>query len=172
MEFFCFWAIIGPIVGAMIGSSRNNTIGGAFLGFFLGPIGWVICIFFDVRPQCPVCQGRLEQRVSVCPHCQTALIQMASDKYIKAPERKRQPQPEDYPTELPPERSDTPQRKREILEEGNFTEFDRLICACGQKVEFPPRLLNSTLVCPSCGTETVATTENCKKLVEVKKQAP
>ncbi len=39
---FLLFAIIGPVVGYLIGNPKGYGILGAVLGFFLGFIGWII----------------------------------------------------------------------------------------------------------------------------------
>jgi RNA polymerase subunit RPABC4/transcription elongation factor Spt4/DNA-directed RNA polymerase subunit RPC12/RpoP len=64
-----FWATIGGIVGAAIGSARENVLGGFFMGMILGPIGWLLALMTDARPECPECKGRVATGAKVCPHC-------------------------------------------------------------------------------------------------------
>jgi DNA-directed RNA polymerase subunit RPC12/RpoP len=66
---FLFWVFISPIVGAIIGKSRNNSGMGALLGLLLGPLGWLIVLFDDRREKCPDCQGRVPDGAKKCLHC-------------------------------------------------------------------------------------------------------
>jgi hypothetical protein len=42
LAFVVFGAVSAGIVGAFLGSTVNKGFAGFFLGFFLGPIGWII----------------------------------------------------------------------------------------------------------------------------------
>jgi len=43
MEAMVFMMLImGPLIGWYIGHSKGRSFGGFILGFFLGPIGWII----------------------------------------------------------------------------------------------------------------------------------
>lgn len=64
-----FWIIIGGVVGGLIGSTRNNVGSGILWGALLGPIGWIIVLCLDNRPQCPECKGPVNEGASRCPHC-------------------------------------------------------------------------------------------------------
>ena len=57
------------VVGLLIGLTRDNGPLGAVLGLLLGPIGWIIALLLDDRPQCLQCGGRLVGRYPKCPHC-------------------------------------------------------------------------------------------------------
>ena len=65
----CAWLAWGTI-GGLIGRSKDRTAEGVFLGFLLGPIGWVwtLCLA-DYRSQCPSCLGRLNTGATRCCHC-------------------------------------------------------------------------------------------------------
>lgn len=43
MEFILVWGVFA-VVGALIGNSKNRVGAGAFWGFLLGPIGWIIVL--------------------------------------------------------------------------------------------------------------------------------
>lgn len=64
------WAIFSPIVGGLIGAKRGRPEFGVFLGFLLGPIGWLIVwLSTPVGPKCPHCGGQIEAGYTVCRHC-------------------------------------------------------------------------------------------------------
>lgn len=69
-----FWLIIGGIVGALIGDSRNNVVGGAFWGALLGPVGWLIAFFLDERRRCCKCQTPVEDGAVRCAGCGVELF--------------------------------------------------------------------------------------------------
>ena len=66
---FVFWSVIGAVIGGVIGATRENGAGGAVLGFLLGPVGWLLTLFLDHRPQCPQCLGRIPVGAKLCLHC-------------------------------------------------------------------------------------------------------
>lgn len=61
--------LVCAIIGAVIGSSRDNTGSGFVWGGLLGPIGWLLVLFLDQRPKCSQCYGRMNPRARCCPHC-------------------------------------------------------------------------------------------------------
>jgi len=44
LAFFIIGAVVSGLVGVLLGSSVNRGGAGFFLGFFLGPIGWIIVL--------------------------------------------------------------------------------------------------------------------------------
>lgn len=57
-----------------MGSSQDaiGTLGGIILGV-LGGIALAAIIDALIGTRCPVCGGRIEEGVPVCPHCHSAL---------------------------------------------------------------------------------------------------
>jgi len=74
MEAFVLTLVIlCPLVGLLIGRSRNCQNAGLLLGFFFGPLGWVITALLDYRPHCPECMEVIRMKASLCPHCKTRI---------------------------------------------------------------------------------------------------
>lgn len=69
LVFFC---VVSGCIGTAIGHLRNS--GGFWLGFFLGPIGWLLAFLNDGRPQCPACASRFNPGARICPTCRTSLV--------------------------------------------------------------------------------------------------
>jgi hypothetical protein len=78
MEFFLFWAIVGGLVGAVIGERKGRTGEGVVLGLLLGPIGWLVVGFGPNYKQakeakeskkCPFCAELVKREATVCKHC-------------------------------------------------------------------------------------------------------
>ena len=44
-----FFAVVGPIVGYLIGNPKGYGVFGAVLGFFLGIIGWIIVALIPAK---------------------------------------------------------------------------------------------------------------------------
>jgi DNA-directed RNA polymerase subunit RPC12/RpoP len=63
------WMIVGGLVGALIGATRNNREAGFFLGLLLGPLGWIIAFFVDARATCAQCKEPINEGATKCPHC-------------------------------------------------------------------------------------------------------
>lgn len=71
-----FWAIgltvVGAVVGAWIGKSRNAVRRDLILGAALGPIGWIISLCLPVakpKPACPSCRRPVDAGDRHCRHC-------------------------------------------------------------------------------------------------------
>jgi hypothetical protein len=73
-------AVIFVVVGGFIGSLVNgHVIAGAFLGFFFGPLGWlIVALLPDTRPRCPKCKAVVSAADNACPDCKTALPKSAT----------------------------------------------------------------------------------------------
>ena len=67
----CLWLSVGPLVGAIIGSFKNQPIAGALLGLICGPFGWILAIISSPKgKQCPHCRTKgLDAKATVCPKC-------------------------------------------------------------------------------------------------------
>jgi hypothetical protein len=64
-----FWLVVSAGVGGLIGASRNNVGSGVVWGALLGPLGWIIVLFLDMRAKCPACRGPLAEGALRCQHC-------------------------------------------------------------------------------------------------------
>ena len=91
-----FWVLIGATVGGMLGEWRRVE-GAMLFGAVLGPIGWMIILCMDGRPQCPECLGRVEPAAHRCRHCGVPLPASAPPDPLPAPEPVPPPAPK-----LPP----------------------------------------------------------------------
>lgn len=59
------------LIGAWVGSGKNETFGGFMLGLLLGPLGLLIAIISPGdRRACPHCAEKVLRAAKVCPHCQ------------------------------------------------------------------------------------------------------
>ena len=79
-----FWAVVGGLVGFAIGSGKGRKVEGFWLGFFFGPIGWIIVGVMQATPQAEVARiatiSAMQSRVGqsgelnssstrICPFC-------------------------------------------------------------------------------------------------------
>ena len=64
-------ASICACIGMFIGRTRGRGTAGFWLGFFLGPIGWIIALLLPREGRrCPFCREIVADDATVCPHCQ------------------------------------------------------------------------------------------------------
>ncbi len=78
MIFFICW-LLSAIVGALIGNAQGRPLAGAFWGFVLGPIGWLVIAFIpDERKRCTECLGVLVEDARKCRHCGSEVDQTAA----------------------------------------------------------------------------------------------
>jgi hypothetical protein len=80
LGFFCFGVFIGGAIGGIIGSSRNNVVGGIIFGALLGPIGWILTLFLDNRIKCPDCKLPVPDGAQRCGHCGHEFFQRSPEK--------------------------------------------------------------------------------------------
>lgn len=65
---------VNLIVGDILGRLKGREGLGAFLGLFLGPLGWFIMLFFETPSgRCPQCREVIYRKPQRCPHCQAAI---------------------------------------------------------------------------------------------------
>lgn len=68
------WPIVGGLIGAAIGQSKNRIAGGLILGLLLGPIGWLlVAVGPNNNPKCTACKGTVEKGATKCKNCGTDL---------------------------------------------------------------------------------------------------
>lgn len=65
--FAAIWVSIGGIIGGWKGRRRL----GMALGFFLGPIGWMVLLFLSPVQKCPRCRASIPTDAVVCMYCRT-----------------------------------------------------------------------------------------------------
>ena len=75
MQALLLWCAICCAVGALIGKSKGKQALGGFLGFLLGPIGWlIIALQSSNKPKCKDCKGEVEPGARKCKNCGSSLI--------------------------------------------------------------------------------------------------
>ena len=86
MSVVFFWGLF-TIIGALIGSIKARIGMGLFLGFLLGPFGWLImALMKSHKARCPKCGGIIEEGYEKCKHCGSELSAPSSSSAdIKAP---------------------------------------------------------------------------------------
>jgi hypothetical protein len=68
--------VISGLIGMAIANSKGKGGSGFALGFFLGPIGWIVAALLTPNPgalgklKCQFCQEWVSPKATVCPHCQ------------------------------------------------------------------------------------------------------
>lgn len=75
MEGLILIAAFGAVVGFFIGKAKGDEKAGALLGLLLGPLGWLVGLFFikDRSRKCPDCLGSVPDAATKCRHCGAAL---------------------------------------------------------------------------------------------------
>lgn len=64
------WAVVGGIVGYLLGRQRGTPEAGAAMGVFLGFVGWLFILTWkDERTKCPQCLGVVPKGAALCMHC-------------------------------------------------------------------------------------------------------
>jgi len=93
MSIIFFWGLF-TIIGALIGSIKSRVGMGLFLGFLLGPFGWLImALMKSHKAKCPYCGGIIEEGYGKCKHCGSELFGPSSSSAdIKLPKSKEKPQ--------------------------------------------------------------------------------
>ncbi|MEI8289820.1 MAG: hypothetical protein WCH99_10130 [Verrucomicrobiota bacterium] len=84
---FFIWILVCPLVGGVIGQSRNCPAVGVLLGLIFGPLGWLLAFLNDRREQCRECGGRLIQGARKCCHCGSEVINYLTVKCPACGER-------------------------------------------------------------------------------------
>ena len=128
-----FYGVILGLVGALIGKRKGRQLGGFCLGFFLGPIGWLLVGFgpdYTNSATCPFCAERIKPEARVCKHCGRDIVQPAAQ--AQAPERP-----------LPPLRPVVPPPR-------NPTTFKFSCPNCGQRISASSDLSGTDAACPEC----------------------
>jgi hypothetical protein len=67
--FFIFGACLGGLIGYLIAKPKERGGAGFALGFFLGPIGWIIAALLSSSFVCKMCGGSVSRGFPLCRHC-------------------------------------------------------------------------------------------------------
>lgn len=79
---------ISSLIGALIGKYKGHAVLGAVLGFFFGPIGWLIAaLSSDDREKCIECGGAVVEGARKCMHCGSLIERMFDVRCPKCGER-------------------------------------------------------------------------------------
>lgn len=71
--------ILFGLIGMWIGRLKGNASKGFWLGFLLGPLGWIIAILLPQDGErCPACGGVIVHGARKCCHCGEFLIKKSS----------------------------------------------------------------------------------------------
>lgn len=153
-SFLLLGSIISGLIGMAIGSVKGSPGTGFFLGFLLGPIGWlIIALVPDNRPKCPYCKGAIIPGAIKCKNCGSTIprcpacnkiigTETAECKHCGQPLSNRRPRGMEYadaaeqpifPDELP----------------GDI----RFACpGCGKSIKTKARMAGRLGRCPGCGS--------------------
>jgi hypothetical protein len=63
------WALVMGGIGHFCGKRKDNARAGFYLGFLLGPIGWIIAALLDYPLKCPECKSGVPRGAFVCKNC-------------------------------------------------------------------------------------------------------
>lgn len=70
---YAVWIFMG-VIGLLIGKLRGRESFGFWMGFLLGPLGWLITLLMGQGgPKCPECFGTVDPRAKKCCHCASDL---------------------------------------------------------------------------------------------------
>ena len=64
----CLW-MMSAIIGWRIGKGKEAALAGIVLGFLCGPIGCILAVLVDERPQCRYCGERIDSKTDICSRC-------------------------------------------------------------------------------------------------------
>ena len=80
------WFFVCPLVGALIGAPKGRVAFGAFLGFFFGPVGWLIIAVCTSRFRCPMCREAVQEHAKLCAHCRQPLAWSRGEPIVPSTE--------------------------------------------------------------------------------------
>jgi len=152
---FVVGALISGLIGFAIGSSKDRSAEGFWLGALLGPIGWLIAALLPekLRRRCQYCLKGVPEGATKCCHCgstltgttQQQLADLQAEKQALVANKAAQAVPK---AEQPPVIVRIPWEQLE--------KYVRCQCqVCSVNIEFPLRGEGQTVTCPKCGCETV-----------------
>ncbi len=120
MIYIIFGVFTCAVIGALIGILRGHPGYGAFLGFFFGPLGWLLAVMADSRIKCPDCKESIQREARICPHCKASIRWENKDAPYVWPRRDSQSTVKSDPEEE--------RRLRQVMYgEGAGTDFDSII---------------------------------------------
>lgn len=69
-SLMALWLVVGGIVGAAIGWSKNAVLSSAVIGAALGPIGWIVAVVSGGNlKKCSQCAESVKPEAIICKHC-------------------------------------------------------------------------------------------------------